>query len=111
MTYGDYSAGIPARAVEDLYVNPPDMGGLRANYPIVNSTQQYGLFNEVQTDWLGDKAQVWESQRGMDYSGDVPSYNGAVWSIQLTARPGYHVSSEQLEQMVYSDEEDYPPYG
>lgn len=110
MSYGAYREGIPLRAVEERYVTPTDLGGARANYPIVSCAQQYGLFNEVRTDWNGVGSQLWESVRGQFVNGDISFYPGDVWSIQLSARPGYYVTSEQLEELGYS-EEDFPPMG
>lgn len=104
MSYGQYRDGIPTCAPEDTYDAPPELGGRRANYPIVNNVQQYGLFNEVRTDWYGEGSQLWEAW-------GFPRYDGEVWSIQLTARPGYYVTPEQLESMGYDVEEDFPPFG
>jgi hypothetical protein len=117
MSFEDYYAGIPRVTPQFSYDSPPEYGGLRTIYPIVNSTQQYGLFNEVKTDWYGLGSQMWASCRGMGMGtgkiaqhGDVNQFTGAVWSIQLTARPGYYVTPEQLLAMGY-DDDDFPPIG
>lgn len=109
---GVYDAGVPIIACEDVYYLPPDLGGLRANYPIVSQAIPFGLFNEVVTDWDGPGSQLYESVRTtpMEQRGDVQMYAGNVQSIQLTARPGYYVSPQFLEAIGYEDDE-FPPIG
>lgn len=113
MSLRDYYAGIPLVAVEEEYVMPPELGGRRANYPMVCSDQQYGLFNEVVTDWYGPGSQLYEAVTGQpdQTRGDVATYSGEVWSIQLTARPGFYVTPQQLEIMGlgYMDDDPYNP--
>lgn len=84
----------------ETYVNPPELGGLRANMPLAYPVNR-GMANEMWTDWhqtvaLGENV-CW------------PSFTGDVWSIQLTARPGYYVRPELLWEMGYYDDEDTYP--
>lgn len=78
---------IPPVAPQYQYDRPPEYGGLLTVYPMVSFDQQYGLFHEVVVDQLSDLHRV----------DNWPHYNGDVWTIQLTARPGYYVTPEQME--------------
>jgi hypothetical protein len=93
---------IPPQAIEECWSGPVDLGiGLKCNYPIVTSDQQYGLFREVVTDWYATLGQV----------DNWPHFYGDVWSIQLTARPGYYVDPEMIARYAIDEENEYPPFG
>lgn len=88
---------IPAQAVAFEYPRPPYYGGLLTVYPIVTRDQQYGLFNEVVTDWYGRDSGIWgKGGHGPAAWLDKPVYNGEVWSLQRNALPGYYTSPQQL---------------
>jgi hypothetical protein len=96
---------IPAAAPEDLWYAPTYLGtngGRQIGYPMIWRDQQYGLFHEVVTDWHDIYALLaaigWQR------------YDGDVWSIQLTARPGYYVTPEQLTAYGLG-QGDFPPLG
>jgi len=102
---------IPPQSVEQTWVDYDSQSSagvpeLSANYPIVTKDQQYGLFHEVATDWH-DQYAVWAAFSGPNIK---PQYTGDVWSIQLTARPGYYVTPQQLENYGLMDH-DVPPLG
>lgn len=71
----------------DSYPSPPDMGGLRANFPKL-FTYFRGMSREMWVSW----GQPWACGQGFGW----PRYNGDVFSIQLTARPGYYVAPDVM---------------
>lgn len=75
----------------------------RTQYPIVTKLQQYGLSHEVVTDWNDVYARLaaigWQR------------FDGDVWTIQLTARPGYYVTSEQINAYGLTGNSEFPPLG
>jgi len=102
---------IPLQAVEITWIDEDSQSTwgvpeLSTNYPIVTKDQQYGLFHEVVTDWH-DIYAVAAAISGYYYE---PRYEGDVWSIQLTARPGYYVTPQQLEDYGLLGH-DVPPIG
>ena len=83
------------------YDAPPELGGARANYPVLDN-----LVPDVM-------AEVTTSFRTAIALGDgqlTPRFDGDVWSVQLTARPGYYVAPEIQEELGWQDGE-VPPYG
>ena len=83
------------------YDAPPELGGARANYPVLDN-----LVPEV-------LAEVTTSFRTATLMGDghlTPRYDGDVYSVQLTARPGYYVAPEIQDELGWIDME-VPPYG
>jgi hypothetical protein len=98
---------IPPKAIEQQWISyDVDRAERSANYPIVTNDQQRGLYNEVYTDWT-DRFAREAAAMGVT---STPQYYGDVWSIQLTARPGYYVSPEQLVAYGLS-QDDTPPWG
>jgi len=97
---------IPPQAIMDVYDMPPELGGSRANFPIVTNLLTAGLFHEVETDWATTIARRENSMPSEGYNGWFGAYQGDVWSIQLTARPGYYVTPEQLYNMGLADDPD-----
>lgn len=61
-----------------------ELGGLIGNFPLVSNTPAAGLSHEMIVSWTSTWADNW------------PRFDGDVWSIQLTARPGYYVAPEIL---------------
>ncbi len=76
---------------------------LQTNYPIVTKAQQYGLMHEVVVDTHDRYARL--SAIGWQ------RWDGDVWTIQLTARPGYYVTAEQLEAYGMAGDSEFPPLG
>lgn len=106
---------LPQFAPEQVYEAPKEMGGGRANFPIITHIQQHGLCHEVNV--CNDEAVFVVGQRfaANAYETFMNGYAGDVWSIQLTARPGYYVAPEiqmQLGWAGYGDEDgDVGPNG
>ena len=97
---------IPRQAVEEVWYAPIDIGGgKRANYPIVQHDQQYGLFNEVVVDQWGADSGIWRMGGHGPWAWlDKPTYNGEVWSLQqVNNDPGYYVTPQNLYAMGVND--------
>lgn len=88
------------------YPNPPDMGGLRANTPIVSQDIPYALSHSLKMSWYGPGADLWTSD-------NWPRYNGDVWTIQLSARPAYYIDPELaiLYGLDDANMDDFAPQG
>lgn len=94
---------LPHSAPIEEWSLPPDLGGRVANFPKECAWQTPALMTEVITDWdqtiLGG-----ENLGAPDAYGSGFQFNGDVWSIQLTARPGYYVAPEIMEELGWLDE-------
>lgn len=90
---------IPRQAVEFDYTRPKDMGGVLANYPILQKDQQYGLFKEVNTAWFGADSGIWQQGgKGPPAWFDKPDFNAEVWTVQWSNnQPGYYVNPQQID--------------
>lgn len=81
------------------YANPPELGGLRANFTLDHPVN-YGMSREMRVDWTQTVL--------MGENDGWPRFDGDVWSIQLTARPGHYVSPEILYEIGWDDAEGAP---
>lgn len=86
----------------ESYPNPPEMGGLRVNFPLIYPVNRQ-MAGEMLIDWYGP-----DGLGIVNFIQPLNDYNGNVWSIQLTARPGYYVSPEIMYELGWSDDE-VPP--
>lgn len=85
-----------------VYDAPPEMGGARANYPVLDNLVPDAL-QEIGASYAQAAAQYGDGL-------PVQRYDGDVFSVQLTARPGYYVAPDIQEELGWSEGE-VPPYG
>lgn len=83
----------------ETYVNPPELGGLRSNFPLAHPVNRQ-MAREMWTDW--------RQTIGLAENACWPSYSGDVYSVQLTARPGYYVSPDLLYELGWDEDEGAP---
>lgn len=91
------------QAVEQRYAAPPDMGGLRANYPILDRSVAVAGGHADLVGWYGPTGVSPFSP--VDNFGDEHAYAndwcelGDIWTIQLGMRPGYYVTPDELSHL------------
>lgn len=93
-----FSVGAPL----ETYSAPPELGGARPNIPVLDNLVP-DVLQEVGASY---------AQAAAQYGNGLPTqqYDGDVWSVQLTARPGYYVAPEIQEELGWIDME-VPPNG
>jgi hypothetical protein len=90
-------------AYEQSWIDPIPYPTRMSNYPIIDGPRiTRAMATEMRTDWY---------QAVCDGDGQLqPSFTGNVWSIQLTARPGYYVTPTQIIQASFEGDVGGDPY-